>query len=316
MRSRLRYYSDCYDKNQHEKIVGLLNSINKEWRIQVEIYRVNRKYNISNFTGRIEEISELEAYNRDFKRNIALSHNVGRPPSKAFKTRSGNISITGCVGIYDDGLQWATTYSDKSIKFLEKVHKRGNEFLDSKYDKREIGKRKIHDEFFQYLIGNNFPEPEIEKEDKWWIREVALGFWRLGIKKEDIRRDYDEGIAKRLSGEARRSYKKMCELDIIDGYWYRKYLQKELSWKYGFGKPLYILFADFLILVKDRFWLIEGKGNLNYEAIGQVLSYRYLLMEDNIEFKNIHMGIICNSGNPMLEPTCDKLGIKIFICSS
>ena len=49
-------------------------------------------------------------------------------------------------------------------------------------------------------------------------------------------------------------------------------------------------------------WVVEVKPSLDYEALGQVLTYKLLLWEDHPELGEPKAAIIvCGGGDPMIE---------------
>lgn len=309
----LRYYGDALEKEEHEKVVDLLNKINEKWDISVEIVRIRKEYRISSFRGKIREESKIAAYNRDFSNNRILSRNIGVAPSKEFKTRGGTIVIQGVVGVVkNDTLQWATR---DGIGFLE-------DFLENGFDavrRREVefGKKppELHDELFKFLVSSNLPESRVGKKNKYWFREIAVGFSVLGIREEDRRMEYDENVASRFGESDRRRYRKMCELGMVDRFYYRGVLQEFLSRRYGFGPALMPLFVDYVVLVGDkRVWLLEGKEKLNEKAIGQLFVYKDLFEKDYSFFDEVSLGAVVKSGilNPTLFRFCEEHNINVF----
>lgn len=142
----LRYYGDNHDEDDHMRIVNLLKKVHREHGIKVQVERVNPRYGpIESFLGQVREADLQEVYQRDFERNRDLSSNVGRPPSDAFKTNSGNIAISGTVGIVDSGLRWAAelrSYKEDpegsdpnkwAVNFLENVAENGVEVVKHQY---------------------------------------------------------------------------------------------------------------------------------------------------------------------------------------
>jgi hypothetical protein len=135
---KIRYYADDYEKQRHERKIEVLNEIYNRHGIAVEITRVDPRHGpLPKFQGNVEEISEEDAWKRDFSRNKDLSRNIGEPPSKVFKTNSGNLVISGSVGVVVDGiLQWAALYDD-GLNFLRRVLDRGESAIKEVYTLRE-----------------------------------------------------------------------------------------------------------------------------------------------------------------------------------
>lgn len=78
----------------------------------------------------------------------------------------------------------------------------------------------------------------------------------------------------------------------------------------GVKGPKYI---DLVYEKEDEIWLIEAKNILNYEALGQVLSYKELYLQKVISPKNIKLGIACKDSDPDIEQVCKRYGIGVFV---
>ena len=89
-------------------------------------------------------------------------------------------------------------------------------------------------------------------------------------------------------------------------------MKKELATKYGALLPSLFKFIDYVCIIKDTAWIMEGKEKLNYEAIGQVLTYSYLFSIDYPQFK-IKKAIICQENDPLLEEVCKNIDIEVFV---
>lgn len=73
---------------------------------------------------------------------------------------------------------------------------------------------------------------------------------------------------------------------------------------------------DIVIECKDEIWLIEAKKRLNPHAIGQILVYEQLYLEDlenKEKKKEIRLGICCRYDDPLLTEVCRKYHIKVFL---
>jgi len=316
---KLKYYGDAYDKDEHERIISLLNGINEKWGTTVEIIRLKKRHEALNFRGEIAENSEIEAYNRDFRNNRVLSRNIGRPPSKGFKTGSGYISITGVVGVVmDNTLQWAKESYLGGIEFLEDFQRSGFKAIEDRGIKfgEKVPKGDLHDELFGLLVRNNLPEKETSRENKCWLREIVVGFNALGIKRNDRKIEHGKNIASKLEGNVKKAYETMCKFDLVDKIYYRGYLQEYLSSRYGFGRPLMVLFIDYVALMGEKIaWLMEGKEKLNEKAIGQLLVYKDLFEEDYPFFDKVKLGVVIKADtiiNPILLRSCKKYNIEVF----
>jgi len=178
----------------------------------------------------------------------------------------------------------------------------------------------IHDKAFEMLVRNNLPEPEVNRDKKVWLREISLGFKKLGINMEDVKKfakDFPYSLAMFMEREILNSnpdqIQMLREHGFVEKTLYENFLKKDLVFrKKDLREPFYV---DLLVLFKDmpRVWIIELKEKLNFRAIGQVLVYRDLLEEDYPEFKEIFMGVACFETDDRIELTCKKLGIKVFI---
>lgn len=78
----------------------------------------------------------------------------------------------------------------------------------------------------------------------------------------------------------------------------------------GMKEPKYI---DMVFEKEDETWLIEAKNTLNYESIGQVLSYKELYLKSVVSPKIVKLGIVCEKSNSDIEQACKRHGIKIFV---
>jgi len=78
----------------------------------------------------------------------------------------------------------------------------------------------------------------------------------------------------------------------------------------GTKEPKYV---DLVFEKEDETWLIEAKSILNYEALGQILSYKELYLQKCVSPENIKLGIACEKSDPDIEQACKRYGIKIFV---
>jgi len=180
----------------------------------------------------------------------------------------------------------------------------------------------IHDKAFEMLVGNNLPEPNVERDRKVWLREISLGFKKLGINLEDVKKfaknfPYSFNVPllkpRKILNSNPDQIQMLREHGFVEKTLYENFLKKDLVFqKKDLREPFYV---DLLVLFKDmpRVWVIELKGKLNFEAVGQVLVYMDLLEEDYPELKEIYIGVACFETDDRIELTCKKLGIKVFI---
>lgn len=179
---------------------------------------------------------------------------------------------------------------------------------------------KLHDRLFKKLKERNLPHPETPREDKTYFREIVAGWERLGIERHPEYEKRTERISKQLSGNARKSFRKLVELGLIDRKWFNKMMRKGLSKRKAYGGygallPGQLKSIDYVVCdVGNVAWIIEGKGKLNYEAIGQVMVYSDLFVEDNPTFSEVKKGVACEETDRLLEATCKKNDIEVVKC--
>jgi len=70
-------------------------------------------------------------------------------------------------------------------------------------------------------------------------------------------------------------------------------------------------FADLLIETDIEVWIIEAKTQLNYDALGEVLTYA-TLYESQCRGKPIRMGIVCGAIDEEILEACHKCGVMVF----
>ena len=93
--------------------------------------------------------------------------------------------------------------------------------------------------------------------------------------------------------------------------------------------------CDLMILTEKSVWLIEAKRQLNCEAVGQVLLYRYLFIREcvrqegnkiyadifvngdlvslDVAGKDVKIGIIYGESDEDLEGLCEELGVHTIL---
>jgi len=171
---------------------------------------------------------------------------------------------------------------------------------------------KLHTDLFSWLRENNLPEKEISRDEKEWFFDIAVGFKGLGMEKPDFSKSYRKP-EEEMEDKNFKHIPRKHELGLIDYYSYRGNAQKGWSQKYGFMKANPIQSIDCVCIIGKRAWVLEGKDDPNHTAIGQVLVYSDLFKADYPMFENVKMGIVCREPSPLNEPTCNKLGISIFM---
>lgn len=70
-------------------------------------------------------------------------------------------------------------------------------------------------------------------------------------------------------------------------------------------------------VASDHVWVFEIKGTLGHKAIGQVQTYDTLLYHDLDSYYRrqlkVKKGIICGATDRLLELTCTRHGIEVFV---
>jgi len=171
----------------------------------------------------------------------------------------------------------------------------------------------LHDRLFRKLIENNLPQPEVPREDKYYFREVAVGISR---EKEICERimhiDFDANlkeIFKKINKFLDAHHRKQIELNLID-----RHLLKIINWQpnqLGTFHPMFFKFIDYVCVVGETAWVIEGKRKLNYEAVGQVNVLSYHFSRDYPHF-SVRKAIVCEESDPLIEEYCEKFNIAVF----
>lgn len=147
------------------------------------------------------------------------------------------------------------------------------------------------------------------------VREVAVGFRRLGIDLETCRLPCQDKRLQELMNnpEIGGPLKVMCKYGLVDYRWYRKICQSIIASEYGVWKANLIKFIDVVFFGKEV-WVVEIKPKLNYEAVGQAIVYSDLFEEDHPELGTPKVAIVvCDYGDPLIENTLRKLGIKVVV---
>ena len=131
-----------------------------------------------------------------------------------------------------------------------------------------------HLKAFQIIMEKGLPEPGV------FLREIAVGFRRLGMDPEACRPDCrSSAVRSLLSPEkdprVRESVKLMCKHGFVDKDYYRKVCQEDFAERYGFGRANSIRFIDVLLKAKSGiWWIVEITSELNFRVLGQVLVYK------------------------------------------
>jgi hypothetical protein len=231
---KLRYYADPYDEGDHKAVLTRLRRIHERHGIPVEVERLDPRHGpIESFPGEVSEGDLETVYERDFSHNRTLSANVGRRPSDAFQTNSGNKTIRGIVGIVDDNLQWATQFRGTSredrepdpdkytVEFLDDVIERGRKALveratePSRYTEKDVindfaranvieGKVRRELEVGGSVVAEEVTHLDPDVAENWFTRQVDLLIegpeynWVIEVKKEYGANAFDTALGQVL----------------------------------------------------------------------------------------------------------------------
>lgn len=107
-------------------------------------------------------------------------------------------------------------------------------------------------------------------------------------------------------------FRKQVELSIIDRYTLDTIGKKELAIKRPVIKLLPLKYIDYVCIIGNTAWVMEGKKKLNFEAVGLVNVLSYLFSEDYPQF-SIRKAIVCKESDSLTENYCKEFGIEIFL---
>jgi hypothetical protein len=68
---------------------------------------------------------------------------------------------------------------------------------------------------------------------------------------------------------------------------------------------------DLICETDAEVWILEGKNRLNYEALGEVLTYATLYLEESAG-KRVRMGIVCSVIEEEILKACRKQDVTVF----
>jgi hypothetical protein len=142
---KLRYYADSSYQEDHEAVLDRLRRVHRTHDVTVEVHRVRERHGpLGEVPGAVTETSVEDAYERDFEYNHDLAENTGHAPSSAYTTKSGLVTIAGCVAVVEGGPKWATMLSGEApdvddaaahaytVTFLDAVLDRGPVLMKKK----------------------------------------------------------------------------------------------------------------------------------------------------------------------------------------
>ena len=252
----------------------------REFHISYLFYVLNLLNQINEKICPVEIITdrtEDDIWRNDLRNNRAISKNTGHPPAKWFTASSGNLHIYGTLAIVEKG----------TVQWVAKHYR-----LDKEKPTITI------EEALDYILGNRkngiehlFEEIKTGKTE----HTIRNDFIKSGILKGNFDTEVEVGM-KRIRERATSDYRK--------------------EWGEFENKRDNILLPklrkiDAVCKTSDLTWILEVKKELNFEAIGQVLTYKELYKEDNPEAE-VKLGIICDKFNKIIGDTCKDYGIKVF----
>lgn len=101
----------------------------------------------------------------------------------------------------------------------------------------------------------------------------------------------------------------ISEKELLDRLIKEKLAKGKAEFKVGVGRKQ----IDMVFEKESEIWLIEAKKSLNFEALGQVLTYEKLYQEQFPCKKTLKLGIVCEEGDLEIEEACRSKGVKVFI---
>lgn len=183
----------------------------------------------------------------------------------------------------------------EAIEIAEREQKK-----DMARAKRESIDRDISSERKLYvrMKKENIPREDVSFEDKLYSEQIAVGF----IRSKSMDREEIDSVRNSLSsipGEIKKNF-------LHKGYVHQ--LRED-----GFLRAGPVQFIDSVCLFDDEVWIIELKIKLNHTALGQILVYKELFLEDYPEYSNVKMAIVCHESLFLIESVCKKFGVEVYI---
>ena len=137
---------------------------------------------------------------------------------------------------YDVALALATAGKiEEARKVMEAINPK-KELTVSDFRNLNRKERDLHDRLFTRLKENNLPQPEVPRENKYYFREIAVGWKALDMKfnlKKELS-DFVERALEKLDEKYRELFEKQVELNLIDRITLNKIVKKELADRYPY----------------------------------------------------------------------------------
>jgi len=261
------------------EIERLLEEIENVHKIPFSVTLVSNAYHASNYPQlEIEEHSD--AYRRVMNSADQLTGTKRTQLPHDLRNTSGNLSVGHTLLVFVDGkLRWYESHWDdwkrRIIQFLDSLLDYGPDFFKT----RLVPPRVVEEP----------PDAETEKEllsagDSPVEGELLVKLVKSGLLGEG------SPAAQRRVGR-RHLFREGLHMKVE-----RSALKR----------------IDLVFEREDSVWVIEAKKALDWKAIGQVLGYAILYIEDWNPKEEVLKGVVYRHPDPTLEYCCEKLLIRTF----
>jgi len=71
--------------------------------------------------------------------------------------------------------------------------------------------------------------------------------------------------------------------------------------------------ADVVLETRDELWIIEVKERIGFSALGQLLGYGVLLLDEWRPRKPVRLACVCSELSYDLEPVLEEFGIVVWV---
>ena len=71
--------------------------------------------------------------------------------------------------------------------------------------------------------------------------------------------------------------------------------------------------ADAVVETADALWILEIKVRASFSALGQLIGYGVLLLEEWKPRKPVHLGVVCERVAADMGPVLNEFGISVFV---
>jgi hypothetical protein len=143
---------------------------------------------------------------------------------------------------------------------------------------------------------------------KMYDEDLNIGFLKAVL---DVGLPLLEDLCKPLEPSQKKSeaelIEKFIKSDILKGkFCLEVKVGSQVSGPFDYRKSI-----DLLCHGEKETWVIEAKERLNYEALGEVITYAHLYAKEHPS-EEIRMGIICSELDEEILETCKFYGITVF----